>query len=327
MKKWVNHPCISQDKQGNFHLKIFQFFYSEMNLPKYQKNFKFINEDAEDSEELMLQRADWDSLQDSMAVSASSLSSNNRNNADYINSLRQTVNQKLPFLQKLYNWWNKFDPVIDTFNKVKNSTGHIDGDLKKTIENIEKLIKRAKASNQSALVDRLNEVKGIVACEMVLSKHGYDTYVTEDKIIEFFKKCNRGVRIDFIRNYSTLIPFSVLEKKDFLDKLGVFDNYVVMHYDPNTVIFKETEEDKQAIAKRDPILFGLIKGSKKLYFVDDWITDEDDLTLDELNIVVENATSRLAKFEVQTESEILSLEESLNDIRIAAENVQLATER
>lgn len=330
MKKWVNHPCISQDKQGNFHLKIFQFFYSEMNLPKYQKNFKFVGDEetgAEDSEALMLERADWDSLQDSMAVSASSIRSNERNNADYIDSLRRTVNQKIPFFQKIYNWWNKIDPVIDTFSKVKNSIGRIDGDLKKTIENIDKLIKRAKASNQVALVEKLSEVKNVVACEIILSKNGYDTYVTEDKIIEFFKKCNKGVRIDFIRNYSTLIPFSVLEKKDFLDKLGVFDNYVIMHYDPNTVVFKETEEDRKAMAKKDPILFGLIKGSKKLYFVDDWITDDDDLTLDELNIVVENATSRLAKFEVQTESAILSLEESLNDIRAAADNIQRVNER
>ena len=40
MKKWVEHPCISQDKNtGKFRLKIFQFFYNEVNLPKYQKQF------------------------------------------------------------------------------------------------------------------------------------------------------------------------------------------------------------------------------------------------------------------------------------------------
>ena len=129
------------------------------------------------------------------------------------------------------------------------------------------------------------------------------------------------MRIDFIRNYSTLIPFSVLEKKNALDNLGVFDNYVVMHYDPNMVVFKETERDKKLA--RDPILFGLIKGSRKLYFVDDWITDEDDLTLDELNIVVENATSRLAKFQVQMEGTELSLENisaHLEDFQPVGEN-------
>ena len=307
MKKWVNHPCISRDREGNFRLKIFTFFFSEMNLPKYQKNFKFQNDGNLDGEELMMQRSDWDSLQDSMAAEANSPFEGRNNHKEYIDSIRRSVNQKLPFLQKLYNWWYKIDPVQDTFDKVKNSVGYIEGDLKKTIENIDKLIARANKSSQTALVEKLQEVKHVVACEVVLSKNGYDKYVTEDKIIEFFKRCKRGVRIDFIRNYSTLIPFGVLEKKDFLDKMGVFDNYVIMHYDPKMVVFQETEEDKRAA--KDPILFGMIKGSRKLYFVDDWITDDDDLTLDELNIVVENATSRLAKFDVQIESTMLSLED------------------
>ena len=57
----------------------------------------------------------------------------------------------------------------------------------------------------------------------------------------------------------------------------------------------------------------MIKGSRKLDFVDDWITDDDDLTLDELNIVVENATSRIAKLNVQVEETISSMAEMLKD--------------
>lgn len=308
MKKWISHPCISQDREtGKLRLKIFQFFYCEMGLPKYKKHFNFTDEskNGNSGETLSVEMSDWDSIQDSMAVSASS---NDRKNADYIDNIKRTAKLKMPFLQRIYNWWKKIDPVEETFSKIKNSVGYIDGDLKKVTENIDKLIIRAERSNQNALVDKLKETKNIVAAEITLSKNGYDKFVTEDKIIEFFKKCNRGVRIDFIRNYSTLIPFSVLEKKDFLDKLGIFDNYVIMHYDPDMVVFKESEEDRNAIQRRDPILFGLIKGSKKLYFVDDWITDDDDLTLAELNIVVENATSRLAKFEVQMEGPMLGLE-------------------
>lgn len=312
MKKWINHPCIIEDKNTHkLSLKIFHYFYCEMNLPKYQEGFKFKNDGNLSGEEIMFQRADWESLQDAISHSASS--SNDRNNGEYIASVKRSITQKMPFFQKIYNWWNKIDPVIETFNKIKNSTGKIGSDLKDTINNLDKLIVRAERSNQLALIEKLKEVKNVVACEILLSNKGYDKFVTEDKIIEFFKRCNRGVRIDYIRNYSTLIPFSVLEKKEELDKLGVFDNYVVMHYDPNTVVFEETEEDRRAEAKRDPILFGLIKGSRKLYFVDDWITDDDDLTLDELNIVVENATSRIAKLNVQVEETISSMAEMLKD--------------
>lgn len=299
MKKWVEHPCISCDRNtGKLRLKIFQFFYCESNLPK----FKNINEELNNSP---VEMSDLESIEDAASVAASSYT-NTRNNRDYVQSIRDSIHKRIPFFQKIYNWIFKKDPVEDTFKKIRENTGIIEGDLSKVIENINKLIVRANKSNQIALAEKLEEAKNIVASEIVLSKNGYDKYVTEEKIIEFFKRCNRGVRIDFIRNYSTLIPFSVLEKKNALDNLGVFDNYVVMHYDPNMVVFKETERDKKLA--RDPILFGLIKGSRKLYFVDDWITDEDDLTLDELNIVVENATSRLAKFQVQMEGSELSLE-------------------
>lgn len=313
MKKWVNHPCIIQEN-GKMSLKIFRFFYCEMNLPKYKEGFSFMDEDNEESK---FMRKDWESMQDSLAHTASSNEStdwhNERNNADYIMSLKKSMAEKLPFIQRIYNYIYKIDPVVETFNKIKNSTGKIGDDLKQTLENLDKIIQRAERSNQKALVDKIKEVKNVVACEIVLKKHGYDKFVTEDKIIEFFKKCNRGVRIDYIRNYSTLIPFNVLEKKEELDKLGIFDNYVIMHYDPNTVVFKETEDDKQAVAKRDPIMFGLIKGSRKLYFVDDWITDEDDLTLNELNIVVENATSRIAQLEVQVSE---TMEDMANNITL-----------
>ena len=317
MKNWIEHPCMSKNKvNGELRLKIFQFFYCEMGLPKYSRNFKFQGQGTD--EEIKMQRADWESIQDAMAVSAST---NRKNNKDYIDSIKLSISKKMPFLQKLYNWWNKIDTVEETFKKIKESKGRIEGDLKTAVENIDKLIIRAEKSNQISLVEKLKETKNIVAAEIILSKNGYDKYVTEEKIIQFFKRSDRGVRIDFIRNYSTLIPFSVLQKKDALDKLGVFDNYVVMHYDPNMAVFKETKQDKKL--HRDPILFGMIKGSRKLYFVDDWITDDDDLTLDQLNIVVENATSRLANFKVQMESSELVLSDIdliLQDIRPVENN-------
>ena len=64
----------------------------------------------------------------------------------------------------------------------------------------------------------------------------------------------------------------------------VFDNYVVVHY--SDLIRKaaavedetsEAEEKKAREKRRDPILFGLIKNSRKLYYITDWKTDVDDL--------------------------------------------------
>jgi hypothetical protein len=64
----------------------------------------------------------------------------------------------------------------------------------------------------------------------------------------------------------------------------VFDNYVVLHYDPQANAYGMTQEEVRK--KKDPILFGVIHSSNKLYFVGDWIDEVCDLTLEQLGVVV-----------------------------------------
>ena len=90
----------------------------------------------------------------------------------------------------------------------------------------------------------------------------------------------KGVRLDYIKNFVRVIPPSILEIKNKVDDLGLFDNYVIMHYDPNNESTKMTNEEIEKA--KDPILFGLIKGSSKLYYIGDWVDDYCDLTLDKL---------------------------------------------
>ena len=65
---------------------------------------------------------------------------------------------------------------------------------------------------------------------------------------------------------------------------------------------------------RDPILFGMIEGSRRLYFVADWVTDDDDLTLEKLNLVVENATQWLEAYTHDTEEEHRHIWQALENI-------------
>ena len=67
---------------------------------------------------------------------------------------------------------------------------------------------------------------------------------------------------------------------------------------------------------RDPILFGMIEGSRRLYFVADWITDDDDLTLEKLNLVVENATQWLEAYTHDVEEESRHIWQALENIMI-----------
>lgn len=291
MPKYTKHPCV-EIINDQPRLKLFEYFYKELELPKYKKDTT------------TALHTDITLMMDSMSTNASSTnptfgSSNDWKNDRYIRSITEKI--KRNFFDKIIDLFieRTKDPVETTFEKIKNAKGELTEDISKMDEVITNLINRAAKNNQKALVDELLKKKQVLIGECVLVKNGYTEYVSEEKMLEFFLKCKKGVRIDFIRNYTGLIPFPVAEKKDELDKLMVFDNYCIAHYDPNMEVFKISEEDRAAQRRRDPILFGLIEGSRRLYYVADWVTDTDSLTLEELNLVVENATSRLKKWQDQ----------------------------
>ena len=52
-----------------------------------------------------------------------------------------------------------------------------------------------------------------------------------------------------------------------------------MHYDPEGKALKQIEVEEY---RRDPILFGMIVGSDRLYYVKDWKTEKDFLTIDKV---------------------------------------------
>ena len=139
-------------------------------------------------------------------------------------------------------------------------------------------LKNCDISGQTALKEKLVRDMVINKYESILYAQGHYYVVTEPQIVEFVKKTERGVRLTYVKNYMRVIPPEVVEKINEMNKLEIFDNYVILHYDPDALAFGETIEETKK--RRDPILFGLIKGSNKLYYVTDWIDEFCDLTLD-----------------------------------------------
>lgn len=305
MTQYIQHPCI-ETTTGQPRLKIFQYFYKELTLPKY----RIENSTSVDSE--------TKSLMDYLNDGASSFQSNSDfwNNEQYIKSITKTIKKK--FIDRIIDFFieKQKDPVETTFDKIKGAKEALSDDTQAMIEVVTRLTDRAAKNGQTALVEELKKKHNALVCELTLVKNGYLEYVSEEKMIEFFLKCKKGVRIDFIRNYTGLIPFPVAEKKDKMDQLMVFDNYCIVHYDPNLEVFRVADLDRAIIQKRDPILFGMIGGSRRLYYVADWITDTDSLTLEQLNIVVENATSRLKKFQdvMPTAEEVMDALQNIEPI-------------
>jgi hypothetical protein len=141
-------------------------------------------------------------------------------------------------------------------------------------------MKSAKDSGQIALYEQFKKSEEVIKLENILYATSFKNYISEEKLIEFSSVCKKGLRLDWIKNFNRIIPQRVLDEKKLADTFKIFDNYVVLHYDPNGKSTKLTEEEIRR--KKDPILFGVFAKSRRLYFIGDWKDELCDLTFDDI---------------------------------------------
>lgn len=188
----------------------------------------------------------------------------------------------------LTRWWanRKERPTIsieDFFTSIKNTTEEVKI-VQERAQGYQRALEEARQNGQKALCEKLEAGLFAFKAESQMVAIGITKYVTARTVIEFYKKSPKGLRLDYIRNFTRRIPQELSQLKKRADDLEIFDNYVVLHYDPKAKSYAETEKEKQArIAReRDPILFGLLKGRTDLYVLGDWIDEFCDLTLDQM---------------------------------------------
>lgn len=177
----------------------------------------------------------------------------------------------------------EFD-VVSFFNRVKLETEDTQQSYVNRLREIIECIGYCDVTGQIALKETLFEQLTVNKYESILWASGIYKAVSEEKIVEFAQESQKGLSLDYMSNFSRVIPMDVVKKKIEADKLGVFDNYVILHYDPEAKSYIQTEEEKrkEIERKKDPILFGVIMGSNKLYYIGDWIDEYCDLTFDVL---------------------------------------------
>ena len=146
----------------------------------------------------------------------------------------------------------------------------------------QEMLANAKAAGQKSLIVQLEAEREIRNFENALFAKGMKKYISEAQLLKFVRGCERGLCLDWVRNFTRVIPKEVVAAKVRCDEAGLFDNYVVLHFDPENK--GTTKEDRAAeeARKRDPILFGVMRGSRKLYFVGDWVDEFCDLTFQQL---------------------------------------------
>ena len=170
--------------------------------------------------------------------------------------------------------------VLDLFDQIKIISGQ-EREFKERTETYMSLIQKSLTLHQEAQAEELISKLTIHIYESVLATSGFNHYIELKDLVELQLKCEKELDLDYIKNFVRIIPDEVVEKKVIADNLQVFDNYVVLYYDPNKKAFKLTEQEEEYI-KRDPILFGVINSSSKLYYVADWMDEYCDLTWDQV---------------------------------------------
>jgi hypothetical protein len=169
--------------------------------------------------------------------------------------------------------------VEEFFHSVKDSVDELKV-VDSRARGYEATIAKAAKAGQVAFVERLQQNLVAVRSESQLAAMGLSRYIEEEVLASFARKSSRALKLDWIRNFIRPIPEEILKRKLDLDERLIFDNYVVLHYDPSGTGSADTE--KERAKKRDPILFGVLRGRRRLYHVGDWQDEVCDLTLDQI---------------------------------------------
>lgn len=193
----------------------------------------------------------------------------------------------------------KLISIVDFFTQVTKSYEELTP-IAEIATHYENAIIQANIMGQVALVQKLKDSLDVVKGEAILIVMGLKKYVTEKQIIEYYEKVgqDKNLKLTWIKNFGRIIPERIYQIKKEIDERRIFDNYILLHYDPKDDGAKLTKEEIEK--KKDPILFGVIKNSKKLYFIADWKDDFCDLTLEEMFKVLKGKVLEINNKSVKT---------------------------
>jgi hypothetical protein len=179
----------------------------------------------------------------------------------------------------------KYETIDNFFQNIKKAVADLNVEEKDLAFYVD-AVNEAQENGQQALFEILKDMRGSLTRELALTNYAKRNkqsikYVSEEDVVKFFKAVQyngRFIKLTWMRNYTRTIPKKVKNLKNKFDEEGIFDNYVILHFDKAGDASQMTKKQKEKA--KDPILFGMIRGSRKLYFIGDWVDEYCDLTLE-----------------------------------------------
>ena len=288
----------------NDKLEVFEDFRSDTDLPKFWKNhkrgggrFELENRDQEQVQMTVMQLVSPSTATTNLMTNVGSgmmvqprwALGNGQNVRMSGGTFRRFEGLILPSPWQRFLLWFGIEPkpreraplitIEEFFKSMKNSVEELDV-LEERAAGYKAALQKAIDGGQQALIDELSKAIEGVRGEAQLFAMNHKKFLEEKTVVDFVKKSPKGLRLDWVANFTRVIPADLLKLKLELDEKDVFDNYVVMHYDPLAKAYALTPAEKER--KKDPILFGVMVGRRRLYYVGDWVDEYCDLTLDKI---------------------------------------------
>lgn len=176
------------------------------------------------------------------------------------------------------------------FKYIKKKFGTLESmKLNARLKRLEKAFNKAVENGQIALGEKMMREISREARESAMYAKGIKHFIEHDDLRKYKNKIRGGHISDTkFEHFTRVIPDDVLAKKKKVEDL--FDGYVIYHYWNEEAAAKAeknermTPEEKSRM--RDPVLFGVIKDSTRLYFIAEWDDEFCDLSFEELIDVI-----------------------------------------
>lgn len=172
------------------------------------------------------------------------------------------------------------------FKYIKSKFGMLEKmRLDSRLKKLEKAFNKAVESGQEALGMKFLTQVARETRESAIYAKGVKMFIEREDLVKYKHKIREGHISDtMLKDFTRVIPNQVIKKKEKVK--DVFDDFVVYHYWNEESAKKAEKKEKMTPDEkqkmRDPVLFGIIKESNRLYFIADWDDEFCDLSFDEL---------------------------------------------